>query len=170
LKREPDKIARELEKRLRADLAHKGDFAALHPLPQSGGDVPDDYDARLVVIGTRSIHTVRPRQPGRSRRRAILSSAAAFPRLFQNTLVFLAADRPACRISTKPRAATWPGNRSSMRRKGLNLDPQQVQTGRDPKGPPPDGVVTARLPETYQWLLVPVQATPQSPLTWQSHR
>ena len=24
-----------------------------------------------------------------------------------------------------------------------------------------DGAVTARLPETYQWLLVPVQATPQ---------
>ncbi len=29
---------------------------------------------------------------------------------------------------------------------------------------------TARLPETYQWLLVPVQATPQAPVEWQALR
>ena len=28
-----------------------------------------------------------------------------------------------------------------------------------------DGAVTARLPETYQWLLVPVQ-DPQAPIIW----
>src|ERR1019366_5380401 len=33
-----------------------------------------------------------------------------------------------------------------------------------------DGAVTARLPETYQWLLVPTQATPQDPVTWQPIR
>ena len=31
-------------------------------------------------------------------------------------------------------------------------------------------MVIARLPETYQWLLVPVQTTPQSPITWQALR
>ena len=30
--------------------------------------------------------------------------------------------------------------------------------------------MTARLPETYQWLLVPVQATPQAPVEWQALR
>jgi hypothetical protein len=30
--------------------------------------------------------------------------------------------------------------------------------------------VTARLPETYQWLLVPVQTTPQAPITWEALR
>jgi hypothetical protein len=33
-----------------------------------------------------------------------------------------------------------------------------------------DGVVTARIPETYQWLLVPKQTTPQSPVEWQAIR
>ncbi len=33
-----------------------------------------------------------------------------------------------------------------------------------------DGAVTARLPETYQWLLVPEQANPQAPITWQAVR
>src|SRR6185312_8502721 len=33
-----------------------------------------------------------------------------------------------------------------------------------------DGAVTARLPETYQWLLVPVQNSPQSAVEWQAIR
>src|ERR1019366_9766889 len=33
-----------------------------------------------------------------------------------------------------------------------------------------DGVVAARVPETYQWLFVPEQVNPQSPITWQAIR
>ncbi len=33
-----------------------------------------------------------------------------------------------------------------------------------------DGAVTARLPETYQWLLVPEQAAPQAAIVWQATR
>lgn len=33
-----------------------------------------------------------------------------------------------------------------------------------------DGAVTARLPEAYQWLLVPVQSSPQAAVAWQSFR
>src|SRR5262249_53923768 len=33
-----------------------------------------------------------------------------------------------------------------------------------------NGAVTARLPEAYQWLLVPVQSTPQSAVVWQTTR
>ena len=51
LKRDPDKVVHELDERLRADLRKTGDFSRVHPLPQSGQDVPDDLDARLVVLG-----------------------------------------------------------------------------------------------------------------------
>src|SRR6185295_9956149 len=50
LKRDPDKAAQELDERLRADLRKTGDFSRVHPLPRSGADVPDDLDARLVVL------------------------------------------------------------------------------------------------------------------------
>jgi len=53
-KREPDKVAHELDRRLRDDLRRTGDFSRIHPMPQSGQDVPDDMDARLVVTGDRS--------------------------------------------------------------------------------------------------------------------
>lgn len=33
-----------------------------------------------------------------------------------------------------------------------------------------DSAATSRLPETYQWLLVPVQNTPQSAVTWEAQR
>src|SRR4029078_7634289 len=33
-----------------------------------------------------------------------------------------------------------------------------------------DGAVTARLPETYQWLLVPEQSKPDAAITWQAVR
>jgi hypothetical protein len=33
-----------------------------------------------------------------------------------------------------------------------------------------DGAVTARLPEAYQWLLIPVQSSPQAPVQWQAVR
>src|SRR4029079_15230860 len=45
LKRDPDKVVVELERRLRADLANKGDFSRVHPLPPSGAEVPDDLEA-----------------------------------------------------------------------------------------------------------------------------
>ena len=50
LKRDPDKVAKELDDRLRADLRKTGDFSRVHPLPCSGADVLDDLDARLVVL------------------------------------------------------------------------------------------------------------------------
>jgi len=51
----------------------------------------------------------------------------------------------------------------------LNLDPHQVRQA-ETQRQAADGAVTARLPETYQWLLVPEQATPQAPIRWQAIR
>ena len=51
----------------------------------------------------------------------------------------------------------------------LNLDPHQVRQA-ETQRQAADGAVTARLPETYQWLLVPEQANPQAAITWQAVR
>ncbi len=47
--------------------------------------------------------------------------------------------------------------------------PASGKPGRNPARSA-DGAVTARLPEAYQWLLVPVQAKPQDAVTWQAFR
>lgn len=40
----------ELARRLRVDLRKIGEFKRVHPMPCSSADVPDDLDARLVVL------------------------------------------------------------------------------------------------------------------------
>ena len=44
---------------------------------------------------------------------------------------------------------------------GLDLSPHQVSQA-DAQLKSADGVVAARIPETYQWLIVPTQSSPQS--------
>ena len=53
--------------------------------------------------------------------------------------------------------------------KNLNLTPYQV-TQAETQRAAAESAVTARLPETYQWLLVPVQSTPQAAVTWEALR
>ena len=60
-------------------------------------------------------------------------------------------------------ANIWPGRRSWTRKTTLNLDPHQVRQAETQKQAA-DGAVIARLPETYQWLLVPEQPTPKAPV------
>jgi len=169
LKRDPDKIVHELGGRLRKDLERKGDFNRIHPLPQSGQDVPDDLDARLVVLGVDHPYSKEPGCSAEIAAKAILESRGNTPRLYQNTLVFLAADKT--RLQDLDEAArkylAW---ESILNEKVvLNLDPQQVKQAETQKIAA-DGAVTARLPETYQWLLVPVQTNPQVAIQWQVMR
>ena len=47
-------------------------------------------------------------------------------------------------------------------KEALNLDPHQARQAETQKNTA-DGAVTARLPEAYQWLLVPTQTSAQAP-------
>jgi Swt1-like HEPN len=51
----------------------------------------------------------------------------------------------------------------------LNLTPQQVKQA-ETQRVAADSAVTARIPEVYQWLLVPVQKSPQEAIEWQALR
>jgi predicted AAA+ superfamily ATPase len=169
LERDHDKVVQELDKRLRADLRQIGDFSRVHPMPQSGQDVADDLDARLIVLGLDHAHSREPNSAGEAAAKAILETRGTAPRLFRNTLVFLAADRTRLQDleDATRRYLAW---ESILREKvELNLDYQQEKQAETQKSAA-DGAVTARLPETYQWLLVPVQSSPQAAVEWQSVR
>ena len=169
LKRDPDKVVQELDQRLRADLRNVGDFSRIHPLPQSGQDVPDDLDARLVVLRIDHPYSKEPGAAAELAAKAIFESRGNTPRLYRNTLVFLAADKT--RLQDLDEAArkylAW---ESILKEKDvLNLTPQQVKQA-ETQSVAADGAVTARIPEVYLWLLVPVQKSPQEPVEWQAIR
>ncbi|MCS6803437.1 MAG: Swt1 family HEPN domain-containing protein [Dehalococcoidia bacterium] len=169
LKREPDKVAEELEKRLRSDLRQKGDFSRIHPLPRSGGDVPDDLDARLVVLSAEHPYSKGPENAAETAAKAILASRGNAPRLYQNTLVFLAPDKVRLQDLDEAIRKYLAWSQIVAEADQLNLDPQQRRQA-ETQQRAADGAVTARLPETYQWLLVPQQLTPQAQITWQAVR
>ncbi len=84
LKRDPDKVVQELDKRLRADLRKMGDFNRIHPMPAVRPDVPDDLDARLVVLGVDHAYSKEPDNAAETAAKAILRDArqhaAALPK------------------------------------------------------------------------------------------
>ena len=168
-KRDPDKVVNELNRRLRENLCQTGDFSRIHPMPQSGQDVPDDLDARLVVLGVDNPYSKEPGSAAGVVAKAILESRGNTPRLYRNTLVFLAADKTRLQDLDEAARKYLAWESILAEKETMNIDPQQVKQAEAQKTAA-DGAITARLPETYQWLLVPVQTTPQSAIDWQALR
>ena len=169
LKRDPDKVVQELDKRLRADVRKIGDFSGVHALPQSSQDVVNDLDARLVILGIDQTYGRDPGSAGEIEARAILEKRGNAPRLYRNTLVFLAADKTRLQDLDEAARRYLAWDSILAEKIELNLDPQQAKQAETQKSTA-DSAVTARLPETYQWLLVPVQSSPQAAVEWQSIR
>jgi predicted AAA+ superfamily ATPase len=177
LKRDSDQVVKELETRIREDVtedrrekvSRKGDFGGIHPLPHSGLDVPDEMDARLVILGVDHPYTKEPGNRAEVQAKAIWESRGNTPRLYRNTLVFLAVDQ--ARLQDLDEAArrflAWKSIVDDE--ETLNLDDHQTKQAKNQMASAAS-VVTARLPEAYQWLLVPAQKTPHSPVEWESVR
>lgn len=167
LKRDPDQVAQELDERLRADLRKTGDFGRIHPMPRSGADVPDDLDTRLVVLPTEHAYTKEPNSAAETVARAILESRGNAPRLYRNTLVFLAADKVRLQDLDDAVRKYLAWKSILAEKEPLDLSPFQVKQA-ETQLKAADSAATARLPETYHWLLVPEQMTPQAPVGWQA--
>ncbi|MGB9605382.1 MAG: ATP-binding protein, partial [Bryobacteraceae bacterium] len=164
LKRDPDRVHHEIEKRVRQALRDRrdfGDFYGVHPFPQSGADVPDELKTRLVVLGPSTPHARgNPDSAALGKAREILEMRGSAPRLYRNTLVFLAPDetRLLDLEDAVRRYLAWESILSD--REALNLDPQQVRQAEAQKQVA-DKTVGVRLREVYSWLLVPMQQDAQ---------
>ena len=169
LKRDPDKVAAELYARVRADLKKPGDFARVHPLPRSGADVPDDLEARLVVLPPEHPYSKDEGNAAEKAARAILESRGNTPRLYRNTLVFLAADKVRLQDLDEALRKYLAWASILAEKEALDLSPFQVRQAETQKQAA-DAAVTARLPETYQWLLVPEQKSSQATVEWHALR
>jgi predicted AAA+ superfamily ATPase len=173
LKADPDAVADEVKKRVIQDAKQRGDFSRLHPFPPTNADVPDDADARLVILGVEYPHTKEQESPAIAAAKAMLESRGNSPRLYRNTLVFLAADR--ARLDDLAQATryflAWNSivEESEGEEPPLNLDAHQRKQAKNQRDNA-NTTVNARIPETYQWLLVPVQLKPQDPVQWQPFR
>ncbi len=169
LRRDPDAVVKELDERLRADLKATGDFARVHPLPASGQDVADDLDARLVVLGPQFPYSKEVDSPAEAAATKILALRGNAPRLFQNTIVFLAVDQARLQDLDEAlrRYLAW----ASIvgQKETLDLSPHQLRQAETQRASA-SATVASRLPEAYQWLLVPVQDKPTDPVKMEAFR
>ena len=94
LKRDPDKVVQELDQRLRADLRKTGDFSA-HPSAAAVGrrTCPTTSTRGWSCCGIEHPYSKEPGSAAEAAAKAILESRGNTPRLYRNTLVFLAADK-----------------------------------------------------------------------------
>src|SRR5207237_3730302 len=101
--------------------------------------------------------------------KSILAMRGSAPRIYQNALVFLAADKTRLQDFDEAIRKYLAWQSILAEKDTLDLSPHQVKQAETQKAAA-EGAVVARLPEAYQWLLVPTQANPQSAVEWQAIR
>jgi predicted AAA+ superfamily ATPase len=160
-----DLVTDQIIKRLREAARTRADFSKVHACVP-GGDVPDELEARLVILGPEFPHANRDgNSPARREAAAILDARGAAPRNYKNTLVFLAGD--ANRLRELEQAVrqylAWFSIQED--RETLNLDQFQTRQAETRKKGA-DEAVDLRIGEAYQWLLIPGQPDPKGGVEW----
>jgi predicted AAA+ superfamily ATPase len=164
-----DDVWAELISRLRAEK-ERGPFAAVHVVPENSGEVPDEMEARLVVLGPDYPHDTTGESKAKAAAEEILTRRGQQPRIFRNALLFLAPDRR--RLGELEQAMrlfmAW---RSILRdQETLNLDAFQGRQA-DSKSTEWNKTVDARIGETWVWAMVPCQPDPKQPgIEWAINR
>jgi predicted AAA+ superfamily ATPase len=169
LRREPDRVGEEIRRRVREDLRSRGEFPRIHPFPANSGDVPDEMEVRLVVLDVEKPYAREGTNLALEAAKEFLAQRGNSPRIYQNTLVFLASDRS--RLDELEQAARYYLAWQSIidQETELNLDKSQSRQAATQKAAW-DRATTSRIGETFQWLLVPTQPSPQAALEWQQTR
>ena len=156
----------ELKKRIGSG-GGKGNFSYVHPMPVSNNDVPDDQEARLVIIGPENPHQSKnPESEARKQAAGFLENRGAGPRLYKNTLIFLAPDEK--RLAELERAVRQYLAWKSIENEKEALDLGAFQAGQaKTKREQSEEAIKQRIPEAFRWLLVPVQYDPKGTMEWE---
>ncbi|MCL6609753.1 MAG: DUF499 domain-containing protein [Geminicoccaceae bacterium] len=168
--RERDRLHEAIRTRLKANLRDRGRFPRIHLAPQGPGDVEDDPELGLVVLGPDRPHGRSEASKALEAARELLEKRGNAPRLCRNALVFLAADETRLGELEGAVARHLAWSSIVQEHEELNLDPQQKRQA-EQRAKEWNDAVEARLPEAYAWLLVPEQPQPTDPeIRWQTLR
>lgn len=148
----------------------RGDFVQVHPAPRTPNEVPDEAEARLVVLGPEYAHSGKTADsPARLAAQKFLDERAAGARLHRNMLVFLAPDKARLAELRQGVREYMAWKSIEADRQTLNLDAFQTKMA-ETKREQFDDVVTQRIRETFAWVLIPSQAPSDPTVTWDETR
>lgn len=149
-------------------LSDRGNFDAVQVAPGSSSDVPDDAGGiRAVVLGVGFPHSGRDGSEAMGEAKDILMQRGNAPRVYRNTLVFLAAEqRQLDNLKQAMRAAlAWAEIVRETDR--LNLTQSDEALAKSKLAEAQETLKT-RLKEAWCYLIYPVQETAQAELEWTS--
>lgn len=160
LLRQPEELDAEIVRRLRKDRS-RGEFAGVHICPESTSEVPDEPEARLVILAPEQSHRrgQKKETPALVAAGEFLDSARA-PRLNRNAVVFLAPDGKVLEDLRQAVAhyLAWQSIRKDYR--SLNLDAFQ-QSQAEGKTDEFDKAVDLRIDGAWIHALCPRQENPR---------
>lgn len=163
-KLEPEKVEAEIIRRLR-QIRDRGNFKAVHICPTSI-DVPDEMEARLVLLSPVSGHKIRQQNSDATRTATeILNKRGDSPRTYSNMLIFVALDDGEWESLDKETRRYIAWDSIVQDAEALNLDANQRNEANEGKNQCNE-TVDMRLNDAYRWLLVPTQKD-TDPVEWE---
>lgn len=161
-----------LIKRTLQELLKGGSFEGIH-IFTTGGDVPDDYLLRLVILTPKAGYSKATANLAIDEASEILKTTRGTePRLRQNRLVFMAPDYDSISRLKEfvRRLLAWNSIVIDIRDSKLNLDQLQRKQAEGSLEEASEGL-TRMVREAYRWLLVPMQevraGTPLNTIQWE---
>ncbi|HEX7075532.1 MAG TPA: DUF499 domain-containing protein [Hyphomicrobiaceae bacterium] len=160
-------IDQELTKYINA-ISDRGHFDAVQVAPSSSADVPDEPGGvRAVVLGVAHPHTGRDGSEALTEAKDILMQRGSTPRVYRNTLVFLAAEsRQLDNLKNAVRSAlAWASVVKDDKR--LDLKTSDIALA-GAKSVEANETLKTRLRECWCYLIYPHQESAQAEVEWAS--
>jgi predicted AAA+ superfamily ATPase len=164
--REEGRTDDEIVRRVQQQARQRGQFDRVHACVPNPADIPDEPEARLVILAPTWRHLGKdPHSPARRKAEQVLELKGSSPRNYRNALVFLAGDERRLRELHQAAAQYLAWNSIWDEREQLNLDAFQTKQAENQRRSA-DETVNSRIPQAYEWALVPTQPDPKGPIEW----
>lgn len=149
-------------------LKDKGPFGSLQVTPGGSADVPDEAEGvRLVVLGYEHPHNGKLSSSAVTEAKDVFLHRGKAPRVYRNTLVFLAADQSAAAGVNEAmrKKLAWESILSD--KDSLDLSQSNVALAKR-NLEEAERTVDVRLREAWCQLILPMQDTPQDEVSWET--
>lgn len=162
-------IDKELTKYING-IADRGHFDAVQVAPANSGEIPDEAGGvRCVLLGVAYPHSGRDGSEAMAEAKDILMQRGSAPRVYRNTLVFLAAETKQIEgLKEATRSALAWAEIVAQKDRLLNLKSDSALA--DAKLAEAQETMKTRLRETWCYLIYPIQEDATKDIEWMTGR